>query len=167
LFNCFPDVFYIFCFYIFFLLDLVILYSFFNNFILSSSRTDAGRLFNNFQISISHNVRRYTTFGAGDRALRSNDPRPKCGGAKPHKGRRPAAVFGVRGAEGPEAYTGLLGEVAFCHTCLLICHIALNPFYSFVLYSKSPTFDLFISSFPFVFPAILTNIFSCLSLLFI
>jgi len=38
------------------------------------------------------------TFGAGNRALRSNDPCPKCGGEKPHKGRsdfspRPTAVF--------------------------------------------------------------------------
>jgi len=33
------------------------------------------------------------TFGAGNRALRSNDPCPKCGGEKPHKGRSPTAVF--------------------------------------------------------------------------
>ena len=37
--------------------------------------------------------RLYATFGAGNRAMRSIDPRPKCGGEKPHKGRRPTAVF--------------------------------------------------------------------------
>jgi len=35
----------------------------------------------------------YATFGAGNRALRSNDPCPKCGGEKTHKGRKPDCVF--------------------------------------------------------------------------
>jgi hypothetical protein len=42
---------------------------------------------------IAHNVPLFTTFEAGNRAMRSIDPRPKCGGEKPHKGRRPTAIF--------------------------------------------------------------------------
>ena len=39
------------------------------------------------------NVFRFTTFGAGNRALRSNDPCPKCAGAKHHKGPKPDWCF--------------------------------------------------------------------------
>jgi len=44
-------------------------------------------LFHKFAFGISYNVFRFTTFGAGNRAMRSIDPCPKCAGAKPHKGR--------------------------------------------------------------------------------
>ena len=49
-------------------------------------------------MAMAHNANRYTTFGAGNRAMRSIDPCPKCAGAKPHKGRsdfspRPTAVL--------------------------------------------------------------------------
>jgi hypothetical protein len=37
-------------------------------------------------------LRLYATFGAGNRVMRSIDPRPKCGGEKPHKGRRPTEL---------------------------------------------------------------------------
>jgi hypothetical protein len=43
--------------------------------------------------------------------MRSIDPRPKCGGEKPHKGRRPAAVFWSPSRFSGEAHTGLLGGV--------------------------------------------------------
>jgi len=51
------------------------------------------------------------TFGAGNRAMRSIDPRPKCGGEKPHKGRSPTAVFRSPSRYCGEAYTVLLGDV--------------------------------------------------------
>jgi hypothetical protein len=59
--------------------------------------------------------RLYMTFGAGNRALRSNDPRPKCGGEKLHKGRSPTAVFRSPSRYCGEAYTVLLCEVKICY----------------------------------------------------
>jgi hypothetical protein len=63
-------------------------------------------IFNKILGTIAHNAFRYTTFGAGDRATRSVDPRAKCAGAVPHKGREPDC--GTAEAEPPiggEAYT--------------------------------------------------------------
>jgi hypothetical protein len=51
------------------------------------------------------------TFGAGNRAMRSIDPRPKCGGEKPHKGRSPTGVFRSPSRYCGEAYTDLLYDV--------------------------------------------------------
>ena len=63
-------------------------------------------IFQQILAPIAHNVFRYVTFGAGNRALRSNDPRAKCAGAVPHKGRKPDC--GTAEAEPPiggEAHT--------------------------------------------------------------
>jgi len=39
------------------------------------------------------------TFGAGNRAMRSIDPCPKCGGEKTAQSRRRLRFFGARGRE--------------------------------------------------------------------
>jgi hypothetical protein len=53
----------------------------------------------------------YATFGAGNRALRSNDPCPKYGREKPHKGRKPDCGFSEpEPPQGGEAHTDLLHD---------------------------------------------------------
>jgi hypothetical protein len=49
---------------------------------------------------MSYNANRYMTLAAGDRALRSNDPRRQCAGAKPRRGRKLERGFAE--AEPPE-----------------------------------------------------------------
>ncbi|WP_461248454.1 hypothetical protein, partial [Treponema sp. R6D11] len=50
------------------------------------------------------------TFGAGNRALRSNDPCPKCGGTKACRGRSPNTLLCSLAPKG-RTFTDLLCEV--------------------------------------------------------
>jgi hypothetical protein len=43
--------------------------------------------------TIAYNANRYMTLAAGDRAMRSIDPRRQCAGAKPRRGRKPERGF--------------------------------------------------------------------------
>jgi len=68
---------------------------------LTASVEHLSKELNTISVQMSHNGKSLTTFGAGNRAMRSVDPCPKCGVAKPHKGRKPDWGF----AE-PEATEG-------------------------------------------------------------
>jgi hypothetical protein len=55
---------------------------------------DAGQLFKKFQIFIAHNVPAvYDVFAVAIKETVGFQQPQKCGGEKPHKGRRPTAVF--------------------------------------------------------------------------
>jgi hypothetical protein len=70
---------------------------------------------------MAYNVSKYATFCAGDRAMRSNDPRAKCAGAKLHKGRKPDCDFAE--AEPPKGGVQL-------QSCYMQCPIFYTIIYS-------------------------------------